>query len=167
MPEINCDRVDTPKGVFLIHFSIEGIYEIFFPGSLPAQQYPQRQLAWSQFSDDLNRYLQGEEIDWSQYPLDCTGYRSFTAVLLGEVARIPYGQVCTYREAAERAGSPLAWRAAGQALSINRHPIIVPCHRVIGSDGKPGGFSGPPGWKQMLLELEGANREVRNKKVGS
>ena len=156
MPELYCDRIDTPKGVFLIHFSSKGIYEIFFPGSRPNQDYPIRQLPWPQLAFDLNRYLQGETVSWTQYPLDCSGYRPFTAALLDEVRSIPHGQVCTYREAAERAGSPLAWRAAGQALSANRHPIIVPCHRVIGSGGKLGGFSGPPGWKEMLLELEGA-----------
>lgn len=165
MPDLFCHRVDTPKGVFLIHFSSKGIYEIHFPGSEPAWLYPRCQLPWPQFSDDLNRYLRGEMVDWSQYPLDCSGYRSFTSALLGEVSRIPYGEVCTYREAAERAGSPLAWRAAGQALSINRHPIVVPCHRVIGSDGNLGGFSGPVGWKEMLLDLEGATREVRNKRL--
>lgn len=156
MPELYCDRVDTPKGVFLIHFGGERIYQIFFPGSKPKQHYPQGKLPWPRLDSDLNRYLLGEVVNWEGYPLDCSGYRPFTATLLSEVARIPYGQVCTYREAAEQAGYPLAWRAAGQALSINRHPIIVPCHRVIGSGGKPGGFSGPPGWKKMLLELEGA-----------
>lgn len=44
-------------------------------------------------------------------------------------------------------------------MKVNRHPIIVPCHRVIGSGGKIGGFSGPPGWKKMLLELEKVNIE--------
>ena len=149
------DRIDTPKGVFLLLFSDKGIDELFFPGSKVDQKYPQRSLPWPQLAEDLNRYLLGDEVDWSPYPLDCSGYRHFTDTLLKQVRLIGYGQVCSYREVAERAGSPLAWRAAGQALSINRHPIIVPCHRVVGSNGKLGGFSGPSGWKQMLLELEG------------
>jgi len=156
LAELYCAVINTPKGVFLIDFGPGGIYKIAFPGSWTEKRYPQDNLPWPQLAADLNRYLEGEVIDWAPYPLDCSGYRPFTAVLLNEVRRIPYGRVCTYREAAERAGSPLAWRAAGQALSINRHPVIVPCHRVVGSDGRPGGFSGPPGWKKMLLELEGA-----------
>ncbi len=156
MTGLCCARVDTPKGVFLIHFGGEGIYQIFFPGSKPKLHYPQGPLPWPQLGSDLNRYLRGEVVSWESYPLDRSGYRPFTTALLGEVARIPYGQVYTYRETAERAGYPMAWRAAGQALSINRHPIIVPCHRVVASGGKPGGFSGPAGWKQMLLKLEGA-----------
>ncbi len=155
MTELHQDWIDTPKGVFLIRFSSKGIYEIYFPGSGSDQEYPLCSLPWPGFAADLKRYLAGDIVDWTDYPLDRCGYRPFTDRLLGEVSRIPHGQVCTYREAAERAGSPLAWRAAGQALKANRHPILVPCHRVIGSNKKIGGFSGPPGWKQMLLELEG------------
>lgn len=156
MPEMYCERVNTPKGVFLISYSDRGIYEINFPGSPAEQLYPRRTMPWRQFSEDLGSYLKGSEVDWSSYPLDRSGYRPFTEALLAEVSKIPYGRLCTYREVAEQAGYPLAWRAAGQALSINRHPIIVPCHRVVGSGGKLGGFSGPAGWKQMLLGLEGA-----------
>ncbi len=156
MPYLCCDRIVTSKGVFAILFSSDGIYEIFFPGRSPDQEYPYRKLPWPQLKEDLRHYLDGQKVDWAQYPLDCSGYRTFTAALLEQVSQVPHGQVCTYREAAEKAGSPKGWRAAGQALKANRHPIIVPCHRVVGSGGKPGGFSGPEGWKQMLLELEGA-----------
>ncbi|MGM0688241.1 MAG: methylated-DNA--[protein]-cysteine S-methyltransferase [Bacillota bacterium] len=155
MTKLHQDRIDTPKGVFLIRFSSRGIYEICFPGSRTDLGYPPCSLPWTGFAGDLHCYLSGKKVDWAGYPLDQSGYRPFTARLLEEVSNIPYGQVCTYREAAERAGSPLAWRAAGQALKVNRHPVIVPCHRVVGSNNRIGGFSGPPGWKQMLLELEG------------
>lgn len=155
MTKLRQDRIVTPKGVFLIRFSSRGIYEVCFPGSGSERDYPLCSLPWAGFAGDLNCYLSGKKIDWTVYPLDKSGYRPFTARLLEEVSHIPYGLVCTYREAAERAGSPLAWRAAGQALKANRHPVIVPCHRVVGSNNRIGGFSGPPGWKQMLLELEG------------
>ncbi|MDY6825733.1 MAG: methylated-DNA--[protein]-cysteine S-methyltransferase [Bacillota bacterium] len=131
-----------------------GIREIFFPGRRPIQQYAEGKLPWPKLAEDFNRYLAGEKINWSSYPLDRSGYRSFTVSVLAEVSRISYGEVRTYREIACLANSPLAWRAAGQALKANRHPIIVPCHRVIGSGKGIGGFSGPPGWKKMLLELE-------------
>lgn len=139
----------------MIHFNDRGIYELFFPGSEPDQEYPGRTLPWPHFTGDLKRYLQGENVNWSQYLLDSTGYPPFVNAVLQQVRTIPWGEVITYRQAAERAGSPLAWRAAGQALSVNRHPIVVPCHRVVGSNGKIGGFSGPEGWKKKLLELEG------------
>lgn len=155
MTELYAEEIFTPRGVFWVSFNQKGIYEIFFPGSEIKETFLQKKMPWLQFSEDLNRYFLGEIVDWRKYPLDCSGYRAFTDILLREVRSIPHGTVCTYREMAERSGSPRAWRAAGQALAVNRHPVIVPCHRVVGSGGKLGGFSGPPGWKEMLLELEG------------
>ncbi len=156
LPVLYGDRIATPKGVFLIHFSNKGIYEIHFPGRIPKQDYPQQKMPWLQLAEDLKDYLAGQKTDWTKYPLDTSGYRPFTEALLEQVRQVPHGQVLTYREAAEKAGFPKAWRAAGQALKANRHPIIVPCHRIVAAGGKLGGFSGPEGWKQMLLELEGA-----------
>jgi len=156
LPEFYGDRIKTAKGQFIVVFTNNGIFEICFPGFTPAQEYQDHELPWPNLTTDLQRYLAGRMVSWEGYPLDNSGYTPFTAALLDKVGSIPYGQVCTYREIAEQAGSPLAWRAAGQALKANRHPIIVPCHRVVGSGGKPGGFSGPSGWKQMLLQLERA-----------
>jgi methylated-DNA-[protein]-cysteine S-methyltransferase len=67
---------------------------------------------------------------------------------------IPYGETRSYRWIAERAESPKAVRAAGQALKKNPLPIILPCHRVIASDGSIGGYSGGIEVKQWLLRLE-------------
>ena len=72
-----------------------------------------------------------------------------------EITRlIPYGETRTYGWVAERIGKPKAARAVGQALSRNPLPIIVPCHRVIASDGKLGGFTGGLAMKRALLALE-------------
>jgi len=68
---------------------------------------------------------------------------------------IPYGETRSYRWLAEQMGKPKAVRAVGQALAQNRLPIIIPCHRVVKSDGKPGGFSGGVEMKRRLLRLEG------------
>lgn len=156
MKQFFYNTISTDRGDFLILFNEAGIYELFFPGSANSLSCLRQELPWPGLAEDLRRYLDGEVVSWDQYPLDCSGYRKFSADLLQEVRRIPRGSVCTYRQLAEGAGSPLAWRAAGQALAGNRHPLIVPCHRVVGSDGKLGGFSGPAGWKEMLLKLEGA-----------
>jgi methylated-DNA-[protein]-cysteine S-methyltransferase len=67
---------------------------------------------------------------------------------------IPFGETRTYKWVAERTGSPSAVRAVGQALSKNPIPIIVPCHRVIESDGSIGGYSSGVNTKRRLLELE-------------
>jgi methylated-DNA-[protein]-cysteine S-methyltransferase len=147
-------EIETVRGRFVLLFHDGGIYRLFFPGTAPPQPYPQRLLPWPGLKRELQRYLQGEQPAWDDYPLDMSGYPRFTRALLTAARRIPYGETRSYREAAAAAGSPRAWRAAGQALKANRHPLLVPCHRVIRSDGRPGGFSGPAGWKEMLLKLE-------------
>ncbi|MFO7951198.1 MAG: MGMT family protein [Bacillota bacterium] len=154
--ELFFDYITTSRGNFIIVFNDSGIYKILFPGVDAGKEYQHRKLPYSQFADDLNRYLAGESVDWSKYPLDRSGYPSFTSALLEQVRQIPCGRVSNYRDVAEKAGFPRSWRAAGQAVRVNRHPILVPCHRVIKADGSLGGFSGPGDWKKELLKLEGA-----------
>lgn len=80
----------------------------------------------------------------------------FRKSVLNATRRIPPGQRLTYLELATNAGSPGAARAAGNTMATNLFPIIVPCHRVVGSSGKLGGFTAPGGLdlKRQLLELE-------------
>jgi len=70
------------------------------------------------------------------------------------VAGIPLGQTRSYTWVAQKAGSPGACRAVGQALNRNRFPLLIPCHRVVQSDKKPGGFRWGTAKKRKLLELE-------------
>lgn len=71
-----------------------------------------------------------------------------------EMQKIPYGETATYAEIAKRIDRPEAWRAVANACSANPIVIVIPCHRVIGSHGKLGGYSGGIKRKQWLLELE-------------
>jgi len=73
------------------------------------------------------------------------------------IAKIPYGATKSYREIAEEINSPKAYRAVGLACNKNPVPIIVPCHRVIGSDGKMTGFAGGIKLKEELLRMEKVN----------
>ena len=84
--------------------------------------------------------------------------------VLGITAKIPLGETRTYQWVAQRAGSPKAVRAVGQALRWNPYPLIIPCHRVIKTDGTLGGYAGGPSAKKAeLLQME---REiVRNLKT--
>jgi methylated-DNA-[protein]-cysteine S-methyltransferase len=75
--------------------------------------------------------------------------------VLRATARIPFGAVSSYREVAAEAGSPNAYRAAGNALGSNPIPIVVPCHRVLHSGGGLGGYTGGLERKEYLLRLEG------------
>ena len=95
--------------------------------------------------------------------LDWRLTRGFFQKILRETARVRFGELATYKQMAEAAGSPRAVRAAGNALGSNPIPIVVPCHRIVRTGGKLGGYGGElgpyiggPGVKQRLLELEGA-----------
>jgi methylated-DNA-[protein]-cysteine S-methyltransferase len=101
----------------------------------------------------LDRYFAGE-LTAFDLPLDWRLTRGFRREVLHETAAIPYGQTASYAEMAERAGSPRAVRAAGSALATNPLPIVVPCHRVLRSDGAVGSYLGGSPMKEALLELE-------------
>ena len=86
----------------------------------------------------------------------CSSDLGFRRKVLRQTARIPFGQTRSYKQMAERAGSPRAVRAAGSALGSNPIPIVVPCHRVLRIGGGLGGYGGGLELKRELLKLEGA-----------
>ena len=86
-------------------------------------------------------------------PLDLPG-SAFQERVWGELARIPYGETISYRELAGRVGVPAGTRAVGRANGSNRLAVIVPCHRVVASDGGLGGYGGGLAAKRFLLDLE-------------
>jgi methylated-DNA-[protein]-cysteine S-methyltransferase len=103
----------------------------------------------------LDEYFEGRRHDFD-LPLDWQLIRGFHRDVLRITKKIPYGSVLTYAQVAARAGSPLASRAAGNALGSNPIPIIIPCHRVIRTGGGLGGYGGGLPVKRLLLNLEGA-----------
>lgn len=90
-------------------------------------------------------------------PIDLSVLTPFQRVVLAVTSRIPWGEVWSYRRVAEEMGRPKASRAVGQALGRNPIPIVIPCHRVIASDGGLGGYCGTTGLdlKRWLLRHEG------------
>ena len=90
---------------------------------------------------ELEAYFAGKLRDFSTR-VDWSLVRGFAVDVLRATASVPFGQLTTYRDVAGAAGSPRAARAAGNALGSNPIPIVVPCHRVIGSDGSLTGFGG-------------------------
>jgi methylated-DNA-[protein]-cysteine S-methyltransferase len=76
--------------------------------------------------------------------------------VLQELERVPYGELTTYGALAARAGRPRAARAVGTVMNRNPVPIVLPCHRVVGSSGALTGYAGGLDRKRLLLELEGA-----------
>ncbi|HSJ73028.1 MAG TPA: methylated-DNA--[protein]-cysteine S-methyltransferase, partial [Miltoncostaeaceae bacterium] len=102
----------------------------------------------------LDEYFEGRRRRF-EVPIDWSLLRGYTREVLGRTAEIPYGRSSTYAEIASRAGSPRGWRAAGNALGANPMPIVVPCHRVLASSGRIGGYTGGVDRKRFLLGLEG------------
>ena len=103
----------------------------------------------------LDRYFAGTHLDF-HVQVDLGGLPPFHHRVLDATARVPAGRVATYTQIAARAGSPKASRAAGNALHNNPVAIIVPCHRVLRSDGSLGGYGGGLPTKEWLLRHEGA-----------
>lgn len=105
----------------------------------------------------IKEYFQGRRIDFWNCDINYSGYPPFVKRVLYETSAIQYGTLATYGELALLSGSPRGARAAGQALKRNETPLIIPCHRVIGSQGKLTGFTAPGGLetKKTLLQLEG------------
>ncbi|MGE5838799.1 MAG: methylated-DNA--[protein]-cysteine S-methyltransferase [Deltaproteobacteria bacterium] len=107
----------------------------------------------SRFGKELDAYFRGDLRVFTQ-PISFVAGTAFERQVWNALRGIPYGVVRSYRWLAERIGRPRAARAVGQALSKNPLPLIVPCHRIIASDGTLGGFSSGLGVKQWLLRHE-------------
>ncbi len=98
-------------------------------------------------------YARGAEVDFAAVPLDLEGLPEFHRRAYELLVRIGYGQTTTYGALARQLGDVSLSRAVGQAMGANRIPLIIPCHRVLASDGKPGGFSAPGGATSKLRML--------------
>ncbi len=107
----------------------------------------------------LQRYLGGDGPgDFQDVDTVVTESTPFAARVIAAVRSIPAGEVKSYAEVAAAAGSPKASRAVGNLMARNKIPLVIPCHRVVASGGRLGGFSAPRGldMKSRLLELESA-----------
>lgn len=104
---------------------------------------------------DLQRYFRGQRVQF-RVKIDCDDCAPFHRDVWQACRRIPFGKTASYGELARAVGNPAAARAVGMAMGRNRCPIVIPCHRVVRSDGSIGGFSSPRGLNQKreLLELE-------------
>jgi methylated-DNA-[protein]-cysteine S-methyltransferase len=102
----------------------------------------------------LDDYFHGR-VPVARVPLSLGHLTPFTREVLDAVSKVPWGSKVSYAELARRVGRPRGARAVGQALGRNPVPIVVPCHRVLASSGRLGGYGGGSVWKQRLLRIEG------------
>ena len=106
----------------------------------------------------IKAYAAGEDVDFSGVPVDLAGIDDFRLAIYDAARKLGFGETTTYGDIARRLGDVALSRAVGAALGANPIPLIVPCHRVLGSNGKAGGFSAPSGAgsKMKMLALERA-----------
>jgi methylated-DNA-[protein]-cysteine S-methyltransferase len=159
-------ETDSPFGPLLVAVTRRGLVRLAYPnegwdevlGELATGISP-RILEAPARLDEVRRQLDAyfeKEVLGFDLDVDFALTRGFTRKVLKATARIPYGELSTYRVVATRAGSPRGSRAAGNALGSNPIPIVVPCHRVIHTSGGLGGYTGGLERKEFLLHLEGS-----------
>jgi methylated-DNA-[protein]-cysteine S-methyltransferase len=107
--------------------------------------------------EQIRAYYEGDRIDFDpDIPLNLDGFRAFSTSVLSRCRQLRFGQTISYAGLASKASRPAASRAVGGALARNPMPLIIPCHRVLRTDGGLGGFSAPGGTavKKKMLGLE-------------
>jgi methylated-DNA-[protein]-cysteine S-methyltransferase len=162
--DVAYDLADSPIGPLLVAANARGLCRIGFDGD------PDRDAEWlarafgvrvlrvprrlDPVRRQLDEYFAGDRRVF-ELDVDITRVPEFHRRALEELARVPFGEVTTYGRLAERIGRPRSARAVGGAMNRNPIPIVLPCHRVVGSNGSLTGYGGGLHRKQALLELEG------------
>ena len=163
--DVGYDVVETPLGGLLVAASDRGLASISFDTE-PEEQLERlariagpRVLRAPRSVDaarrELDQYFEGRRHAFD-LELDLRALPPFTVSVLGELSKVPYGETTTYGALAARVGRPRASRAVGTVMNRNRIPIVLPCHRVVGSTGSLVGYAGGLDRKTALLRLEGA-----------
>jgi methylated-DNA-[protein]-cysteine S-methyltransferase len=155
--------LDSPMGPLSVFVTPRGLVRLAYGVADDelddlAERHSPRIIAAPERTDavrrELEAYFAGERRGFD-VPVDWSLVRGFAGAVLQATARIPFGSVSSYRAVATDAGSPNAYRAAGNALGSNPVPIVVPCHRVLHAGGGLGGYTGGLARKRFLLHLEG------------
>jgi methylated-DNA-[protein]-cysteine S-methyltransferase len=163
--DVAYDLHDTPVGRLLVAVTDHGVCEISYDADPDAEAdrlaraFGTRVLRSPRPTDEarrqLDEYFAGARREFD-LAVDLRPTREFAHAVLDELARVPYGELTTYGTLAARAGRPRAARAVGTVMNRNPVPIVLPCHRVVGSTGSLVGYGGGLDRKRLLLELEGA-----------
>ena len=163
--EMNLAVFETRIGWIGVAFSERGLAGIQLPRATRAQtltnlqrDFPKAAVVAAapiEIARELREYAEGTRRQFT-LPLDLSAVKPFQRTVLQVADSIKYGETRTYAWIAREIGNPRAARAVGRALATNPIPIILPCHRVLGSDGSLHGYGGGLPLKRKLLELEGA-----------
>jgi O-6-methylguanine DNA methyltransferase len=170
---LHCATINSTVGPLFLAASARGLVALEFDARLPGQQsirpnprdlreeysgFTFEDSAMPSYVAALEEYFAGTRHQFT-FPLDLRG-TDFQLACWRALLAIPYGETRTYADIARAIGKPNAFRAVGMANNRNPIAIVVPCHRVIASDGTLCGYGGGLDLKRKLLELEGALTEV-------
>jgi methylated-DNA-[protein]-cysteine S-methyltransferase len=161
--DVAFDVADTPVGPLFVAVTERGLCRISYDPEPDretetiARTFGVRVLRAPREIDgvrrELDEYFEGRRRDFD-LPLDLRGREGFSRLILDRLAEVPYGEVTTYKNLAVEAGNPRAARAVGTIMNRNPIPIVLPCHRVLGSNGSLVGYGGGLDRKRQLLDLE-------------
>jgi methylated-DNA-[protein]-cysteine S-methyltransferase len=149
-------QVDTPLTTLAVTVERETVTEIRFGGTAPGA--PKTRFE-RQVAGELEGYFAGTRKEFG-FPVSPKG-TAFQLLVWQELQRIPYGETRTYGELARRIGNRGASRAVGAANHHNPIPVVIPCHRVVASGGRLGGFGGGVELKRRMLELEASHTPLQ------
>jgi methylated-DNA-[protein]-cysteine S-methyltransferase len=160
--DVAYDLADSPLGDLLVAATDQGLCRIAYRPDAAldelAADFGARVLRLPKRLDrvrrELDEYFEGRRREFD-LETDLSPVPAFHREVLGELARVPFGQVTTYGALAAQVGRPHAARAIGGAMNRNPIPIVLPCHRVIGANGSLTGYAGGLQRKEALLRLEG------------
>jgi methylated-DNA-[protein]-cysteine S-methyltransferase len=163
---MNYCYLDTPIGKLLLAGDEQGVHRITFPPKGKPGQAAAPEEGWIESARgplkeavrQLKEYFAGRRTEFD-LPLAPEG-TGFQKSVWRQLCDIPYGETISYGELARRLGNPKASRAVGAANGSNPLPIVVPCHRVIGANGKMTGFGGGIPVKEALLALESKQKTL-------
>ena len=162
--EVAYRTLESPLGTLLIARTDRGLLRVALPGESHEQVLAElagkvgprilfAPRALDRAAGELERYFAGALQSFS-LDVDLRLARGFRRLVLERLQAVPYGQTTSYAALADACGSPRAVRAVGSACARNPLPIVVPCHRVLRSDGSLGGYAGGLQAKRLLLALE-------------
>jgi methylated-DNA-[protein]-cysteine S-methyltransferase len=161
--DVAYDVAESPLGDLLVAVTDRGLCRIAYRPDAAldeiAADFGARVLRVPKRVDRIRRELDeyfGGKRQTFDLETDLSPVPAFQQLALRELARVPFGQMTTYGALAARVGRPRAARAIGGAMNRNPIPIVLPCHRVVGSSGKLVGYAGGLDRKEALLRLEGA-----------
>jgi len=150
--ELFSDSFDTGFGTGWIVYSAAGLVAVRLPKKGSKQPRSTR-LKKTGLSRQLKAYFEGKKIVFDA-KIDWSPYSEFEKKALKRCQRVKYGKTVSYKDLALKINNKNAFRAVGNTLNKNRTPVVIPCHRVLRSDGSLGGFASGTDVKKRLLGLE-------------